>query len=193
MKKWEFAVLVGFFAIFIILFLSVKPPWEAEASKPFDLDTDHDGVRDSKDSNPHYPGIFTTPQQKLEEYDYLYHNMSYNQYYIKDIRIPDKSISSGKVDREYVVGYAAYRFYYNYEINANYFQVLDFFLENMIRDGWRTRSEADEFMGDNYGLRGMSMYYSKKGDQDEYVTIVVIGQEYVQPYTQFTIIRDVVD
>lgn len=33
MKKWEFAVLVGFFAIFLILFLSVKLPWEAETSK----------------------------------------------------------------------------------------------------------------------------------------------------------------
>ena len=33
MKKWEIAVIVGFFAVFLILFFSVKPPWEAETFK----------------------------------------------------------------------------------------------------------------------------------------------------------------
>ena len=33
MKKWEIAVIVGFFAVFIILLFSVEQPWEPETSK----------------------------------------------------------------------------------------------------------------------------------------------------------------
>lgn len=182
MKKWEFAVLVGFFAIFLILFFSVKPPWEAEASKPFDLDTDHDGVRDSIDSDPYNPGILIDSKQKIERSD-LYNT---------DIGIP-----KGSTTKYYKITGAGYalRSYENYEINANYSQVLDFFLENMIRDGWRIRREADEIEGD-YGLSGMSMYYSKEGEgEPAYVTIVVIGQDqkWGEPYTQFTIIKLIID
>ena len=36
-------------------------------TNPNDLDTDHDGIRDSKDSNPLYPGIFTNSQEKVKE------------------------------------------------------------------------------------------------------------------------------
>jgi len=184
MKKWEFAVLVGFFAIFLILFFSVKPPWEAEASKPFDLDTDHDGVRDSKDSDPYNPGILLSSMQTLER---------------SDLNNRSVGIPKGSTTKYYKwtnVGYASGRSYENYEINANYSHVLDFFLENMIRDGWRIGREADEIKGDDYGLSGMSMYYSKPYDQYIYVTIVVIGHDErkdVQPYTQFTIITDSVD
>jgi hypothetical protein len=32
MKKWEIAVLIGFFAVFIILFFSVEQPWQPKTS-----------------------------------------------------------------------------------------------------------------------------------------------------------------
>lgn len=33
MKKWEITVLIGFFAIFVILFFSVEQPWQPKTSK----------------------------------------------------------------------------------------------------------------------------------------------------------------
>ncbi|RJS77533.1 hypothetical protein CW713_10195 [Methanophagales archaeon] len=33
MKKWEIGVLIGFFAVFIILFFSVESPWQPKTSK----------------------------------------------------------------------------------------------------------------------------------------------------------------
>jgi hypothetical protein len=33
MKKWEIGVLIGFFAVFVILFFSVEQPWQPKTSK----------------------------------------------------------------------------------------------------------------------------------------------------------------
>lgn len=154
-------------------------------TNPFEVDTDHDGVWDSKDSNPCYPGILIDSKQKLERSDL----------YSTDIGIPKGS--AFKFWKGTCVGYASGRIYRNYEINASYSQVLDFFLENMIHDGWRVRSAAEELKHTNHGPSGMSMYYSKEWlDQPQYVTILVIGQDErrdVDPYTQFTIILSQLD
>ena len=154
-------------------------------TNPFDVDTDHDGVWDSKDLNPLYPGILVDSKQKLERSDL----------YSTDIGIPNGS--AFKYWKGTGVGYASGRIYRNYEINASYSQVLDFFLENMIHDGWQIRSEAEELKHTAYGPSGMSMCYSKEWlDQPQYVTILVVGQDErwdVDPYTQFTIIVSQLD
>ena len=152
-------------------------------TNPFDVDTDHDGVWDFKDSNPHYPGILIDSKQKLERSDL----------YDTDIGIPNGSAL--KYWKGTGVGYASGRIYENYEINASYSQVLDFFLENMIHDGWQVRCEAEELKHIYYGPSGISMCYSKEW-QDQYVTILVVGQDErwdVDPYTQFTIILSQLD
>lgn len=133
-------------------------------TNPFDVDTDHDGVLDSNDSNPHYPGILIDSKQKLEKSDL----------YTTDIRIPKGStLKYYKYGID--IGFASGRTYNNYEINANYSQVLDFFLENMIHDGWRSSSSVCEIKHIPYGIYGTSMYYSKeKLDQPRYVTTLVI-------------------
>lgn len=155
-------------------------------TNPFEVDTDHDGVWDFKDSNPHYPGILVDSEQKLER--------SFDSY-SNDIGIPEGS--TFKNWKGTSVGYGSGRIYTNYEINENYSQVLDFFLVNMLHDGWQVRSETEELKHTAYGFGGICMYYSKEGlGEPQYVTIMVIGQDSKRDdgsYSQFIIIIDSLD
>ena len=181
---------------------------EREAhTNPFDVDTDHDGIWDPEDPNPLYFGILTDSTQKLEAGGYLeYLDLASAPGWVgkkpcivtwEDLPIPKEStLLTNKLSIP--SGYACDRSYFSYETNASSPQVIDFFLENMLYNGWhicnatdRFCNAPDQFWFDN-GIYGMHMQFFKKGAQDEYITILVTGEE-DYPYSQFTIIWEHVD
>lgn len=172
---------------------------EREAqTNPFDVDTDHDGIWDPEDTDPLRPGILTDPEQKLEVGGYVEFDLASAPGWVgrkpykvtrDDITLP-KGYTPLTIKLEVPSGYACYRSYYSYEINASSTQVIDFFLKNMLHNDWNTCNAADIF--EFYGIGGIHMHFLKKGDQDTYITILVTGEE-KYPYSQFIIIEEHVD
>ena len=180
---------------------------EREAhTNPFDVDTDQDGIWDPEDPNPLYPGILTDTEQKLEAGGYLEFDLASAPgrggkkpciVTWEDLPIPKESTLL-TIKLSIPSGYACDRSYFSYETNASSTQVIDFFLENMHYNSWhicnatdRFCNAPDQFWFDN-GIYGMHMQFFKKGAQDEYITILVTGEE-DYPYSQFTIIWEHVD
>ena len=172
-------------------------------TNPFDVDSDHDGIQDPEDPEPLHPGILTNPEQKLEgggsyEYDAAIMFGSKTPYIVtvEDPLIP-KELTLLTTKLDIPSGYACYRSYFSFEINASSPQVIDFFLENMPRWGWHTCNASDRYCNkpelfDFYGIYGAHMQFFQKGDQDRYLTILVIGEE-TYPYSQVIEIEEVVD
>jgi len=180
---------------------------EREAhTNPFDVDTDHDGIWDPEDPNPSRIGILINPEEKLEAGEYLEFDLASAPGWVgkkpcivtrDDIILPkESSLLTTKI--EIPSGYACYRSYHSYEINASSTQAIDFFLVYMQYNGWHTCNATDQFCDAPYqfelynGIYGMYIQFFKRGDQDTYVTILVMGEE-EYPYSQFMIIKEDVD
>ena len=115
-------------------------------TSPFDSDTDEE-LKDPEDSTPLNPGILTSDEQKLEDYKYmdmeydievLYILWSSNKTHLEHIRLEDVRIPEGSTMikfKETWAGYGEQR-WCTYQINASALQVIDFFLRNMVHDGW---------------------------------------------------------
>jgi len=177
---------------------------EQEAgTSPFDSDTDDDGIKDPEDPTPLHPGILTSDEQKLKDYKYVEYDIevlyswSSNKTHLEHIRLEDVRIPEGSTMikfKETWVGYGEQR-WCTYEINASALQVIDFFLRNMVHDGWHThpgyyiKYDRTSWAPFNFvGISGMDMHFMKNSDaKGEYITIVVVGLE-EDDHSQFTIV-----
>lgn len=175
-------------------------------TNPFDSDTDHDGFLDPEDPDPLHPGILTDPEQKLGvggplEYDAVKvtknsPRMTYVgiiEHYnvtLEDVRLPEECT---ELDIRFVTAGYGDSTWCSYDIDATPTQVIDFFIENMMYDGWDiTYCEWDLFARPqkSYGV----MSFQKEGDGEPvYVTITVTGSEESPEHSQFIIIAYYVD
>jgi len=178
---------------------------EQEAgTSPFDSDTDDDGIKDPEDPTPLHPGILTSDEQKLKDYKYMEYDIevlyswSSNKTHLEHIRLEDVRIPEGSTMikfKETRIGYGVQR-WCTYQINASALQVIDFFLRNMIHDGWHAYpawllyGEIGSKIGSwgpfyfAGGISEMNMHFTKERYE---VTIVVVGLE-EDDYSQFTIV-----
>ena len=179
---------------------------EQEAgTSPFDSDTDDDdGIKDPEDPTPLNPGILTSDEQKLKDYKYVEYDIevlyswSSNKTHLEHIRLEDVRIPEGSTMikfKETWAGYGEQR-WCTYQINASALQVIDFFLRNMVHDGWHAYparllyGEIGSKIGSwgpfyfAGGISEMNMHFTKERYE---VTIVVVGLE-EDDYSQFTIV-----
>ena len=133
------------------------------------------------------------------EYDIeVLYSWSSNKTHLEHIRLEDVRIPEGSTMikfKETWAGYGEQR-WCTYQINASALQVIDFFLRNMIHDGWHAYpawllyGEIGSKIGSwgpfyfAGGISEMNMQFTKERYE---VTIVVVGLE-EDDYSQFTIV-----